>query len=222
MCLCTASFPRNDNNTHRPGGGARMPPSGQALVRAGFVYRAALCYAGATRVCRGARADGRAGRCVARVAGLGRPSQGEGAMVTNWVQRCGSDRDVERRTRQIKEIIRLGTALQPEQGLDVILGQVVEAISATLSFQVAVLNLVHPDHEHVEVVATAGLTEAERQRLVKSPPQVARLLAVMRPGVCISHSYFISPPFKHPVYGGESGTPFTPPPPPPPAPPHPL
>jgi methyl-accepting chemotaxis protein len=134
-------------------------------------------------------------------------------MVTNWVQRRGSDRDVERRTRQIKEIIRLGTALRAEQGLDVILGQVVEAISATLSFQVAVLNLVHPDHEHVEVVATAGLTEAERQRLVKSPPQVARLLAVMRPEFCISHSYFISHHYKHLFDGVEGVTVFTPTPP---------
>ena len=134
-------------------------------------------------------------------------------MVTNWVQRRGSDRDVERRTRQIKEIIRLGTALRAEQGLNVILGQVVEAISATLSFQVAVLNLVHPDHEHVEVVATAGLTEAERQRLVKSPPQVARLLAVMRPEFCISHSYFISHHYKHLFDGVEGVTVFTPTPP---------
>src|SRR5258706_15842265 len=151
------------------------------------------------------RAGRRADRCVARVAGSGRPSRGESAMVTNWVQRRGSDRDVERRTRQIKEIIRLGTALRAEQGLNVILGQVVEAISATLSFQVAVLNLVHPDHEHVEVVATAGLTEAERQRLVKSPPQVARLLAGVGAGVLINPPYFLSPPFKTLFCGGGGG-----------------
>src|SRR5258706_920354 len=159
------------------------------------------------------RAGRRADRCVARVAGSGRPSRGESAMVTNWVQRRGSDRDVERRTRQIKEIIRLGTALPAEQGLDVILGQVVEAISATLSFQVAVLNLVHPDHEQVEVVAPAGLTEAERQRLGNAPPKVARMLAVMRPEFCISHSYFISHHYKHLFDGVEGVTVFTPTPP---------
>src|SRR5262249_15465194 len=92
-------------------------------------------------------------------AGSRRPSWGVRPMVTNWVQRRGSDRDVGRRTRQIKEIIRLGTALRAEQGLDVILGHVVEAIRSTLGFQVAVLNLVLPDHEFVEIGATTGLTD---------------------------------------------------------------
>src|SRR5262249_14551133 len=112
---------------------------------------------------------------------------GEGEMVTNWVPRRGPDRETERRTRQIKEIVRLGLALRADLPLNVILRQVVEAINSTLGFRVAVLNLLHADREHVEIVATAGLTEVERERLTKSPPLVSRLLGVLRPEFCISH-----------------------------------
>ena len=39
--------------------------------------------------------------------------RGDHGMVTNWVQRRGSsERDIERRTRQIKEIVRLGRELE--------------------------------------------------------------------------------------------------------------
>jgi methyl-accepting chemotaxis protein len=131
-------------------------------------------------------------------------------MVQNWVQRRGSDRDLERRTRQIKEIMRLGTALRAEMGLPSILEQIVEAISSTLGFHVAVLNLVDESGEFCEVVATTGLSENERQRLIKSPPPVSRLLAVMRPEFCISHSYFISHHYKHLLDGVEGVTVYTP------------
>ncbi|WIG58842.1 MAG: hypothetical protein OJF49_001589 [Ktedonobacterales bacterium] len=133
-------------------------------------------------------------------------------MVTNWVQRRGSDRDVERRTRQIKEIIRLGTALRAEMGLENVLAQIVEGIRTTLGFRVAVLNLIHHDFEFVDVVATAGLNESERQRLIKSPPPVMRLIAVMRPEFCVSHSYFISHEHKYLFEGIEGVTVYSPPP----------
>lgn len=134
-------------------------------------------------------------------------------MVQNWVQRRGTDRDLERRTQQIKEICRLGTALRAEIGLENILGQVVETITTTLGFGVAVLNLIHEGADEAEVVATSGLSEPERQLLVKSPPQVARLLAVMRPDFRVSRSYFISHNYKHLLEGVEGVTLFTPMPP---------
>lgn len=134
-------------------------------------------------------------------------------MVVNWVQRRGSDRDVERRARQIKEIVRLGTELRAEMGLESILARVVDAISGTLGFQVAVLNLFPSGAEYAEVVATSGLTDAERQRLIKSPPPVARLFSVMRPEFCVGRSYFISHLYKHLLEGVEGVTVYTPQPP---------
>ncbi|MGH2514465.1 MAG: GAF domain-containing protein, partial [Ktedonobacterales bacterium] len=126
--------------------------------------------------------------------------------MQNWVQRRTSDRDLERRTRQIKEIVRIGMSLRADMDLESVLAQIVEAITSTLGFGAAVLNLAHEENTHFEVVATAGVGEAERQRLVQSPPLVARLLAVMRPEFCISHSYFISHHYKHVLDGVEGVT----------------
>ncbi len=130
--------------------------------------------------------------------------------MQKWVQGRGSERDLERRTRQIKEIVRLGAALRADIGLENVLAQVVEAISSSLGFNVAVLNLIQEDQERVEVVASTGLTAEEVQRLVNRSPVVARLLAVMRPEFCISHSYFISHNYKHLMEGIEGVTVYTP------------
>jgi len=127
-------------------------------------------------------------------------------MVQNWAARRGSDRDVDRRTRQIKEIVRLGSALRAEMSLEAVLKQVVEAISSTIGFGAAVLNLVYEGREFVEIVATAGLNEYERNRLIQSPPPVSRLLAVMLPEFRISNSYFISHLHKHLLAGVEGVT----------------
>lgn len=120
---------------------------------------------------------------------------------------------MERRTRQIKEVMRLGATMRAEMGLENILRQIVEAVSSTLGFGVAALNLVQDRSEHVEVVASVGLTDAEHQRLLKSPPPLSRLLGVMRPEFCISHSYFISHHYKHLLDGVEGVTVYSPVPP---------
>jgi methyl-accepting chemotaxis protein len=121
--------------------------------------------------------------------------------MLHWGRAGGADRDVERRIRQIKEIVRIGTALRADIGLEQTLAQIVEAASATLGFRVAVLNLVHPGADHLEVVAAVGLDEAERRRLMEAPPPAERILAVMRPEFCISHSYFIGHEYKHLLEG---------------------
>lgn len=125
-------------------------------------------------------------------------------MVANWPSRRGSDRDIERRTQQIKEIIRLGSAMRAETGLENILVQVVEAISTTLGFSVAVLNLVNDIDDRVDIAASVGLTNAEHERLRQSPPLLSRLLAVMRDDFRISQSYFVSHNYKHLLEGMES------------------
>ena len=131
-------------------------------------------------------------------------------MVANWVQRKGSDRDVDRRTRQIKEIVRLGTELRADMGLDAVFNQVTEAISSTLGFRIAVLNIIYPRSPTVEVVATSGLSDDERARLTGSPPQVTRLLTVMRPEFCVSHSYYLSHEHRYLLDGLDSATGYPP------------
>src|SRR5579875_2057469 len=118
--------------------------------------------------------------------------------MTNWTPRRGAgssieaEHEIERRTRQIKEMVRLGAALRAEMGLESIFTQLVEAINTTLGFNVAALNIVREQSDYVEVVATAGLTPRERDQLTQRPPRLESLLGALRPEFCISHSYFIS------------------------------
>lgn len=134
-------------------------------------------------------------------------------MAMGWGHRRGADRDIERRTRQIKEIMRLGTELRAEIGLENVLARIVEGIVSTLGFRVAALNLIRPGSDHVEIAATAGLTDAERQRLLQDPPLVAALLDAMRPDFCHGHSYIIPHQHKYLFEGVPGVTPYAPQPP---------
>ncbi|HEX8995862.1 MAG TPA: methyl-accepting chemotaxis protein [Ktedonobacterales bacterium] len=114
--------------------------------------------------------------------------------MANWPPRRATgvpDPDVNRRMRQVKEMVRLGTALRAEMGLGRIFTQVVESINAAIGFRVAALNIVRSDSEFVEVVATAGLSDANQRELIQHPPRLQALIAAMRPEFCRSHSYFI-------------------------------
>jgi methyl-accepting chemotaxis protein len=120
--------------------------------------------------------------------------------MTNWPQRRGApgaDRDanpshdVNRRIRQVKEMVRLGAALRAEMGLERICAEVVESVSVSTGFRVAALNIVRSDSEYFDVVATIGLSEANQRELAQHPPRRQALIAVMRPEFCRSRSYFI-------------------------------
>ncbi|MBF6590493.1 MAG: hypothetical protein IVW57_08160 [Ktedonobacterales bacterium] len=128
----------------------------------------------------------------------------------NWGARRGSDRDLERRTRQIKEIVRLGTALRAETGVGPILAQLVNSINATIGFNAAAFNLIRQQSPVVEIAATAGISEADCERLRHNPPPVERLRAAMREEFRISRSYFISHIHKYMLEGVESVTRFDP------------
>ena len=130
--------------------------------------------------------------------------------MKNWGRSTGTDRDLERRTRQIQEIVRLGTSLRADIGLEHTLAQIVEDIHDMLGFQVAVLNLIQPGSDFLHVVAAAGISDADRQRLVDSPPPLQRILAVMRPEFCKSRSYFISHKYQHLLEGVPGVTLYTP------------
>ena len=120
--------------------------------------------------------------------------------MANWPPRRGSggvDRDTARRMQQVKEMVRLGSALRTELGLEYIFAQLVESINVATGYRVAALNIVRNDSEFVEVVATAGLSEANKRELTEHPPRLRALLAGMRPEFCRSHSYFIPHQYRH-------------------------
>jgi methyl-accepting chemotaxis protein len=112
--------------------------------------------------------------------------------MTNWFQRHGGEKDLERRARQIKEIVRLGSSLRVDMSPRAIVDQVITSIHSTIGFDVAALNFIYGDDEAVEIVATAGLSPRDEQRLAAQPPRAHQLKAMMRLEYRISNSYFIS------------------------------
>jgi methyl-accepting chemotaxis protein len=112
--------------------------------------------------------------------------------MTSWLHRFGGEKDMERRARQIKEIVRLGSALRVDMSPRSIVDQAITSIHSTIGFDVAALNFIHNDTEVVEIVATAGLAPLEEQQLAAQPPRTQQLKAMMRPEYRISNSYFIS------------------------------
>ncbi len=132
----------------------------------------------------------------------------------------GSELEALRRTQQIKELIRLGNVLRAQldfelDGLNEVLQQIGNSISACTGFRVLVINLVEPGSEYVVPVAFAGASE-EGERIVReSRMTVEQLLGLMRGEFRISQSYFIS--HEHaevfcspPIYRGEFLTDKTP------------
>jgi methyl-accepting chemotaxis protein len=113
-------------------------------------------------------------------------------MVTNWFQRLGGDKEMERRARQIREIVRLGSTLRVDMSPRAIVEQVITSIHATIGFDVAALNFIHSDSDLVEIVGTVGLSPLDEQQLATQPPRLHQLNAMMRPEYRISNSYFIS------------------------------
>ena len=134
-------------------------------------------------------------------------------MVTNWTQKRGPDRDMERRVRQIRELVRLSSSLHADLGLQEILTQLANAVSATIGFGIAAFNLVREGSDRMEIAAIAGLVPSEYQRLVENPPHLQDVQRLMRVEFCRSRSYYISHEYVHLLAGIESVAVLPPPPP---------
>jgi methyl-accepting chemotaxis protein len=120
---------------------------------------------------------------------------------------AGQEPEAARRARQIKEVLRLGNAMRAELQLEILLRQIVEAISSCIGFRQAILNLVHDDHSEIEPAAFVGISQEDEQRLRASPPPLSRMLAMLRSEFRISQSYFIPHEQAHLVNGIEIVTP---------------
>ncbi len=95
------------------------------------------------------------------------------------------------RTRQIKELIRLGNILRAELGLNEVLQLIVASISACTGFRIAVINLVQENSDYTTPAAFVGAPE-ESERIVREHPlTVEQMHRLMRPQFRISQSYFI-------------------------------
>lgn len=115
--------------------------------------------------------------------------------------RPGPMMELERRAQQIKEVVRVSAALRADMPPEIICAQVAQTIHTTLGFRAAVVNLIAPGVRHFIIAATAGISNAERQRLLNDPPPVDHILSVMRDDFRVSNSYFISHKFKYLLEG---------------------
>jgi methyl-accepting chemotaxis protein len=120
--------------------------------------------------------------------------------------------DLERRAQQIKEVVRASTALRADMPPEAICALVAQTIHATLGFRAAVVNLIIPGNRHFAIVATAGISDAERQRLLNDPPPVDHIISLMRPDFQVSRtrSYFIGHEHKYLLEGAGGITLLTP------------
>ncbi len=120
---------------------------------------------------------------------------------------AAQESEAARRARQIKEVLRLGNAMRAELQLEILLRQIVEAISSCIGFRQAILNLVHDDSSELECAAFVGISPEDEQRLRASPPPLTRMLGMLRSEFRISQSYFIPHEYAHLTEGIEVVTP---------------
>jgi len=95
------------------------------------------------------------------------------------------------RTRQIKELIRLGNILRAELGFNEVLQQIVASISACTGFRIAVINLVEEGSDITSPVAFVGAPEESERVIRERPLTTEQMHRLMRSQFRISQSYFI-------------------------------
>ncbi|HEX5548072.1 MAG TPA: methyl-accepting chemotaxis protein, partial [Ktedonobacterales bacterium] len=132
--------------------------------------------------------------------------------MMNRGSRPASASDLEHRAQQIKEVVRASAALRADMPPEAICALVAQTIHSTLGFRAAVVNLIIPGNRFFAIVATAGISDAERQRLLNDPPPVDHILSLMRPDFQVSRtrSYFIGHEHKYLLEGAGGITLLTP------------
>ncbi|MBE3561654.1 MAG: GAF domain-containing protein [Ktedonobacteraceae bacterium] len=100
--------------------------------------------------------------------------------------------EAQRRTQQVKELVRLATLLRADLNLDTILQQFAASIAACTGFRSLVINLIDEKTNIVKRAAFAGVTEADQRKLLQKRLTADWLKKRMRPEFRISQSYFIS------------------------------
>ncbi len=120
------------------------------------------------------------------------PAIGGSQALRSHVVGAATDPDAQRRTQQIKELIRLGNILRAELGLNEVLQQIVASISACTGFRISVINLIEESGDTLSSVAFSGVSEENERVLREAHDPVEKIFKLMRPEFRISQSYFIS------------------------------
>src|SRR5712691_12369697 len=114
------------------------------------------------------------------------PAIGGNQALRSHVVGAAIDPDAQRRTRQIKELIRLGNILRAELGLNEVLQQIVASISTCTGFRMAVINLAEDNSDLTSPVAFAGGSEEGNRLISENPLTVEQMHRLMRMEVRIN------------------------------------
>ncbi|MBV9710466.1 MAG: GAF domain-containing protein [Ktedonobacteraceae bacterium] len=100
--------------------------------------------------------------------------------------------EIQKRTQQTRELIRLGQLLRADLSLNEVLQQIAATIVRCTGFRMLAVNLIDEDRAHISKVAFAGLSEEDERILRSTHDSVDKISHLMRPEFLISQSYFIS------------------------------
>jgi len=101
----------------------------------------------------------------------------------------------------MKALLRLGTLLRADIGLNEVLDGIVASVSVCTGFGTLVVHLIEEGDSYTHPVAFAGMSKEDEQHIRIHPMTIEQLYTLMRPEFCIGQSYFISHDPTVPVVG---------------------
>ncbi|HLG65288.1 MAG TPA: methyl-accepting chemotaxis protein [Ktedonosporobacter sp.] len=107
-------------------------------------------------------------------------------------QRLACILEEQKRTRQVKELLRLGNLLRADLSLDEVLQHIAASTASCTGFRVLVMNLINEKMGYIMGVAFAGLSEEDQDTMRNAHDPAEKITRLMRPEYRIGQSYFIS------------------------------
>src|SRR5579885_1053623 len=107
-------------------------------------------------------------------------------------QRLACILEEQKRSRQVKELLRLGNLLRADLSLDEVLQHIAASTASCTGFRVLVMNLINEKMGYIMGVAFAGLSEEDQDTMRNAHDPAEKITRLMRPEYRIGQSYFIS------------------------------
>lgn len=121
----------------------------------------------------------------------GIPSGRDGSPIDLQMPDLTNVSEAQRRTRQIKELVRLGTLLRADLGLAEVLQQIVTSIAVCTGFRMLVINLLDEQEKHFTPTAFAGMSKEAEFFVRENPVKLEQMRLLMHPEFRMSQSYYI-------------------------------
>jgi methyl-accepting chemotaxis protein len=99
--------------------------------------------------------------------------------------------DTMRRTRQIKELLRLCDLLRADLDLNDVLQQIAASISTCTGFRALAINLLDENNKRLTTIAATGISDEDRRFLFEHTFPIDSLFSLTRPQFRVSQSFFI-------------------------------